>query len=381
MAGATGRGPGSPAHRAPASRHRVVNDFHALFGRAPSVTAGAPGRVNLIGEHTDYNGGFVLPVPLPRRTVVELAPRADRTVRAWSASVPERLEYAAGSEAPGRGWLDYVQGVTAALAAAGHPPMGFDLRITSDVPIGAGVASSAALEIALLRALRDAFGLPLDDVALALVAQRAENEFVGARTGVMDQMAASLGEPGKALFLDTLTLAHESLPLPPDVELVVIDSSVPHAHAGGEYNLRRGECEAACRLLGVPNLRAVTDPAPRQLEEPLASRVRHVVTENARVLAAVDALRAGDTLTLGALLAASHASMRDDYQVSTPEVDALVEIAQADADVLGARLTGGGFGGAVVILARVAAGSAVAARIARAYADRTRRRPTVLLPI
>jgi galactokinase len=357
-----------------------VSDFHALFGRAPSVTASAPGRVNLIGEHTDYNGGFVLPVPLPQRTVVELAPRADRAVRAWSAAAPERLEYIAGAEAPGRGWLDYVQGVTAALAGARHPLSGFDFRITSDVPIGAGLSSSAALEVAVLRALRDAFGLPLDDLALALVAQRAENEFVGARTGVMDQMAASLGEPGKALFVDTLTLAHESLPLPPGVELVVVDSGVSHAHASGQYNVRRGECEAACRLLGVPNLRAVADLSHRQLREPLARRVRHVVTENARVLAAVEALRAGDAHTLGALLAASHASMRDDYEVSTPEVDALVEIAQADADVLGARLTGGGFGGAVVILARAATGSAVAARVARAYTDRTRRRPTVILP-
>ena len=358
----------------------MSDDFRALFGRAPLVTASAPGRVNLIGEHTDYNGGFVLPVPLPQRTVVELAPRPDRVVRAWSSAAPVRLEYVAGAERPGRGWLDYVQGITAALAGGGHLLPGFDLRVTSDLPIGAGVSSSAALEVALLRALRDALGLPIDDVALALVAQRAENEFVGARTGVMDQMAASLGEPGKALFVDTLTLTHESLPLPADLELVVVDSGVSHAHAGGEYNERRVECEAACRLLDVPNLRAVADLAYRDLREPLARRVRHVVTENARVLAAVDALRAGDARTLGALLDASHASMRDDFEVSTPEVDALVEIAQADPDVLGARLTGGGFGGAVVILACAATGTAVAARVARAYADRTRRGPTVLLP-
>jgi len=359
-----------------------VTDFHALFGRAPSVTESAPGRVNLIGEHTDYNGGFVLPVPLPQRTVVELAPRADRTVRAWSAATSERLEYVAGAETAGRGWLDYVQGITATLTGAGHALAGFDLRITSDLPIGAGVSSSAALEIALLRALRAAFDLPLDDLALALVAQGAENAFVGARTGVMDPMAASLGVPGTALFIDTLSLAHESVPLPDGVELVVVESGVSHAHAGGEYNVRREECEEACRLVGVPHLRALapSDLSRLSLREPLGRRVRHVVTENARVLAAVEALRTGDGGTLGTLLAASHASLRDDYAVSTPDVDTLVEIAQADTDVLGARLTGGGFGGAVVILARATWGSAVAARVARAYAARTRRRPTVLLP-
>jgi galactokinase len=359
-----------------------VPEFAALFGRAPSATESAPGRVNLIGEHTDYNGGFVLPVALPQRTVAEVALRADRTVRAWSAATSELLGYVVGNESRGRGWLDYVQGITAALAAEGCSLSGFDLRLTSDVPIGAGVSSSAALEVALLRALRTALALPLDDVALARVAQRAENEFVGARTGIMDQMAASLGRPGTALFIDTLSLAHESVPLRGDIELVVVDSGVSHAHAGGEYNARRTDCERACHLLGVESLRALSpgDLAGVVLPEPLGRRVRHVVTENARVLAAVEALRAGDGPALGALLRASHASLRDDYAVSTPEVDTLVEIAHADPQVLGARMTGGGFGGAVVMLVREASGNGVAARAASTYAARTGRRPTVLLP-
>jgi galactokinase len=359
-----------------------VPDFTALFGRAPSVTESAPGRVNLIGEHTDYNGGFVLPVALPQRTVAEVAPRVDRTVRAWSAATPELREYIVGNETAARGWLDYVQGITATLVADGCVLSGFDLRLTSNVPIGAGVSSSAALEVALLRALRAAFALALDDVALARTAQRAENEFVGARTGIMDQMAASLGRPGTALFLDTLSLAYESVPLPAVIEPVVIDSGVSHAHAGGEYNARRADCERACRLLGVAHLRALAadDLGGVALPEPLGRRVRHVVTENARVLAAVEALRAGDGPALGALLRASHASLRDDYAVSTPDIDALVEIAHADRDVLGARMTGGGFGGAVVIIARTATGGAVAGRVAAAYAARTGRRPAILLP-
>src|SRR6266446_3808053 len=193
--------------------------FAALFGRSPSVTADAPGRVNLIGEHTDYNQGFVLPTPIPQRTVAEVAPRADEQVRAASASLAGAVaEYALGAETPGRGWLDYVQGLTWALRADGALILGFDLRVVSSVPIGAGLASSAALEVAVLRALRAAFRLPLDDVELALLGQRAENEFVGARVGVMDQMAASLGVEGRALLIDTRSLEHRCVPLPAAAE-------------------------------------------------------------------------------------------------------------------------------------------------------------------
>ncbi len=241
--------------------------FAALFGRSPPVTADAPGRVNLIGEHTDYNQGFVLPMPIPQRTVAELAPRADEQVRAASASLTGEVEqYALGAETPGRGWLDYVQGLTWALRADGALILGFDLRVASSVPIGAGLASSGALEVAVLRALRAAFRLPLDDVELALLGQRAENEFVGARVGVMDQMAASLGVGGRALLIDTRSLEHRSVALPAGAELVVIDSGVAHRNRAGGYNARRAECERACALLGVRALRdlAAADlPSPR----------------------------------------------------------------------------------------------------------------------
>jgi galactokinase len=348
--------------------------FAALFGRAASVSARAPGRVNLIGEHTDYNGGYVLPAAIPQHTEVELAARGDGGVRAWSAEVGGApAEFTLGAERRVGGWLDYVQGVTFALSRAGHRLGGFDLRVSSEVPLGSGLSSSAALEVALLRALRAAFGLALDDVQLALAGQRAEVEFVGAPVGIMDQMASSLATPGSALFLDTRTLAHERIPLPASGELVVLDSGVKHGHATGDYRRRRAECEQAAEALGVPQLR---DVAPADLgrvaalPEPLARRARHVVTEDARVLAAVEALRAGDLQRLGALFGESHRSLRDDFAVSVPEVDLLVELACADADVLGARMTGGGFGGAVVALARAGRGAAAGARIAAEYAGR-----------
>jgi galactokinase len=362
-----------------------MTDFQTLFGRQPTVTADAPGRVNLIGEHTDYNGGFVLPTAIPQRTRVELAPRADRAVRVASdvdAEAPPR-EYELGGETAGRGWLDYVQGVTSLLAADGHRLGGFDARITSRVPVGSGLSSSAALSVSLMRALRPAFGLALDDVQIARLGQRAENEFVGARVGIMDPMAASLADEGTALFLDARTLQFERVPLPPGVELVVIDSNVPHNHAAGDYNTRRAECERAASLLGVRQLRDVGEEdlgRVAALPDPLNRRARHVVTEDARVLAAVRAMRTGEATRLGELFFASHASMRDDYEVSIKEIDLLVDLARADPAVYGARLTGGGFGGSIVLLAHAGQGAAVAGRILEAYCRQTGSRARALVP-
>jgi galactokinase len=365
----------------------VVAGFTARFGRAPRRLASAPGRVNLLGEHTDYNGGFVLPTAIPQQTHVELAARADAIVRVVSANVSPALAdqtYRLGTEAPGRGWLDYVQGMTAALRAAGHTIGGFDAYVHSTVPLGSGLASSAALEVALLRGLRALWGLALDDVALALLGQRAENELVGARVGIMDQMAASLADAGTALFLDARSLTYERLPLPAAGELVVVDSGIRHEHAAGDYNTRRAECERACALLGGAQLRDV-GPADlarvETLPTPLDRRARHVVTENARVERATAALRAGDLPALGTLFAASHASQRDDYEVSVPAVDLLVALASEEPAIYGARLTGGGFGGAVVMLARAGNGRAAAERVAAIYLAETGRTPTILLPL
>lgn len=328
--------------------------FVRTFGVPPAVQDSAPGRVNLLGEHTDYNDGFVLPLAIPQRTRVALRARGDREVRAFSAAFQQSRGYTLGAEAPTREWSDYVKGVTRSLAHAGFSIGGFEAALVSDVPVGAGLSSSAALEVALLRGLRRLFDLTLSDVDLAQLAQWGENHVVGAPVGILDPMASHLADVDAALFLDTRTLAFERLPLPLTVELVVVDSSVRHDHATGDYKTRRRECHDAARLLEVPALRDVA-PDDRRIDElpyPLNRRARHVVTENARVLAAAGALRVGDAVALGALFNASHISQRDDFQVSHPAVDALVERAWADADVLGARLTGGGFGGSMVALVR-----------------------------
>jgi galactokinase len=368
----------------PAAATETAPSFAELFGRPPLVSADAPGRVNLIGEHTDYNGGFVLPLAIPQRTRVELAPRDDGRVRAWSANLPRAAEeYRLGEEASGRGWLDYVQGITQQLRLAGHKLGGFDLRVASDVPLGGGLSSSAALEVSLLRALREAFGLHLDDVAIALLGQKAENDFVGAPVGVMDQMASSLADERRALFLDTRHMTYERVPLPAGVEVAVIDSGISHHHAGGEYRTRRLECERAAELLGFPQLRDLDNQdlwRLAALPEPLDRRARHVITEDARVRAAVSAMQEGDLERLGKLLNLSHDSLRDDFEVSLPEVDLLVDLARAEPNVYGARMTGGGFGGAVVLLTRAGEGRAIAERVASEYRGKTGRNGEVLVP-
>ncbi len=368
------------------SSERTEVTFRDLYGRDPACTARVPGRVNLIGEHTDYNGGFVLPTVIPQTTTVELALRGDGTVRVHSTEVDGRdpVEYELGHEARRHTWIDYVQGISWVLAQADHTLRGADIRIASSVPLGSGLSSSAALEIALLRAWRDACGLEIGDVPLALLGQRAENDFVGAPVGVMDQMACSLAEQRVALFLDTRTLEFARIPLPPAVDLVVVNSGVSHRHAGGDYITRRRECEEAARLLRVPQLRDVPvaglEQAISALPGTLARRVRHVVTEDQRVLDAIAAIRAGDTALLGQLFYASHASMRDDYQVSIPEIDLLVDLARQDPRVCGARLTGGGFGGSIVALVQQGAGRDVASRIVSEYDAQSGQKATVLVP-
>lgn len=356
--------------------------FAALFGHSSDVCASAPGRVNLIGDHTDYNGGFVLPTALPQRTRVQLKRRADRAVRAASAQRPGVVGYELGAERKTGGWVDYVQGVTAILAAEGRTLGGFELHVDSDVPVGGGLSSSAALEVALLRGLRKLFSLAFDDDVLAALAHRAETEFVGAPVGIMDQLACSRGREGEALFIDTRSLVLESIALPPQLGLVVIDSGVPHDHSTGDYKTRRAECEQAAELLGVWQLRDVEpgDPRIAGLPEPLARRTRHVVHENQRVLDAVRALKAGELPALGRLFDESHRSMRDDFEVSLPAIDLLVALARRHPEVLGARLTGGGFGGAVVILTAQAHTAAVALDVVAAYSAILPREPVVILP-
>jgi galactokinase len=361
-----------------------MDEFERLFGRQATTQASAAGRVNLIGEHTDYNGGFVLPTLIPQQTRVWLAPRNDDFVRAASEGIsPQPAQFQLGAESRRHDWLDYVQGVTRILSDVGYRLSGFDAFISSTVPVGSGLSSSAALDVSMMRALRHAFGFDLDDVQIAQLGQRVENQFVGARVGIMDPTVCSLGREGFALFIDARSLQHELVPLPGDAELVVINSGVAHRHSAGDYNTRRAECERAAAAFGVEQLRDCTEadlPRIARLPEPLDRRARHVVTENARVLSATAALRDGDLDQLGRLFNASHDSQRDDYLVSVPEIDLLVDLARRDARVYGARLTGGGFGGSVVMLTDKGCGRAVAETVVTEYEKRSGNRATILVP-
>lgn len=338
--------------------------YASIFGEKPQAKASAPGRVNLLGEHTDYNQGFVLPAALPNRTTVE-AGRGEG-IEAYAEAFGELKSRALG---PARGdWLDYLAGTLWALREAGFAVPGARFYVRSDVRIGAGLSSSAALEVAALKALRELYDLPLTDLELAKLAQRAESEYVGVACGIMDQMAAALGRPGQALFIDTQSLDYEPLSLPEGARVVVVDSGVPRRLAESGYNQRRQECFAAAKMLGVVSLREVRDTqAIEALPEPYRRRARHVVSENARVLEGLAALRSGDLERFGALMVASHRSLKEDFEVSTPELDRLVELA-LEAGALGARLTGAGFGGAIVALVPERNLEAFRQRVAAGYA-------------
>jgi len=327
----------------------------------------AHGRVNLIGEHTDYNEGLVLPILIPHRTIVAVRTRTDRVISLRSnAAGAAAAEIAFDGRVPRHAWTDHVVGIVDTLVKSGYELRGFDALVRSDVPVGAGLASSAALAVATARALRDAFGLAIDDREIAQAAHRSEVEFVGANVGTMDQLVCSLGREGEALYIDTRDASTKRVDLDElDAEIAIIDSGIAHDHASGGYNERRRECEEAARALGVASLRDVAPDADvSALPDVLRRRVRHVTSENARVTAAVAAIRAGDATALGAILNAGHASLRDDFEVSTPAIDRLVEAAQRDPMVFGARLTGGGFGGSVVLLARHGTARAAAERVA-----------------
>jgi galactokinase len=325
-----------------------------------TIRYAAPGRINLIGEHTDYNLGFALPIALPERTVVTFVPddSTEITVRSDREDGEIRIPL---DTAPGDvdGWAGYVAGVMWALRAAGQRIRGGTMSITSDVEMGSGVASSAALECAVLGALTTATGLGADRIELARIAQRAENDYVGAPTGLMDQLAALCGEPRKALMIDFQELTVRPVAFDPDasgVALLLINSRAPHRHAGGEYASRRASCERAAADLGVSSLRDVQDRGVSVLgavADPVdARRARHILTDNQRVLDVVAALELSDFTAIGRLFNASQASMRDDFEITTDHIDLIADTA-VTAGAFGARMTGGGFGGCVIALAPV----------------------------
>ncbi|NKX56244.1 galactokinase [Arthrobacter mobilis] len=361
----------------------LADEFARIFGHRPEGIWAGPGRVNLIGEHTDYNAGYVLPFAIDRQTCVAVARRADRSVRLATMLSPHEVSAAeldeAGPGRPGgraRDWTAYPLGVAWALGEAGVDVPGFEMLVDSTVPVGAGLSSSAALECAAALALAELAGAGLSLPQLAAAGQRAENDVVGAPTGIMDQTASLLGREGAAVFLDCRSGRTETVPLRLEaagLDCLVIDTKVSHAHADGGYADRRAACERAAALLGVGALRdlAVSDlPAVRRrLDGTAFRRVRHVVTENARVLEAVRLLRGPGPLAVGGVLDAGHASLREDFEVSCPELDLAVEAARA-AGAAGARMTGGGFGGCVLALVPHARLAAVSTAVADAFAGR-----------
>jgi galactokinase len=349
----------------------------------------APGRVNLIGEHTDYNDGYVLPMAIDHETVVAARARDDRRVRVYSVNFDEAVEFdldAAGEKQRGL-WLDYVEGTARVLEARGTRLRGADLVISSDVPAGAGLSSSASLEVSVGLALASVSDAKIDKVQLALAGQQAEHEYVGAKVGIMDQFIAALGRAGHALLIDCRTLEAVQIPLDTTETVVAIcDTNVKHKLSSSEYNRRREECERGVELLraALPGIRALRDVSVVEFEqnehllpEPIRRRCRHVVTEDDRTLDAAEALRGGDLEEMGRLMHLSHVSLRDDYEVSCFELDALVEIAGGIGGVLGARMTGGGFGGSTVNLVRRESLPEFKQIVAREYARRTKIETTI----
>jgi galactokinase len=361
--------------------------FAALFQKKPRIYR-APGRVNLIGEHTDYNDGFVMPAAVGFYTWVAAAARIDRKLVIRSENLHEQVEVSL-DELPAKGkhhWSDYVVGVAKMLDSSGRPLSGANLLINGNVPQGAGLSSSASLEVAVGSALLDVTGKTAEPKEVALLCQRAENEFVGARCGIMDQFIASHGRRRMALLLDCRSLEYRLLPLPEEARLVICNTMVRHSLAAGEYNKRRSECEQGVQILArhLPGVRALRDVMPadfealsHELPEKVMRRCRHVIAENARVVQAADVLERGNLEEFGNLMSQSHQSLRDDFEVSCPELDLMVELAEKVEGVYGARMTGGGFGGCTVNLVRADCVDTFKTEVSKGYERATRSMPEI----
>ncbi len=354
--------------------HLLVT-FQQTFGRAAALVARAPGRVNIIGEHTDYNDGFVLPAAIERETRIVAAPRDDGIVRLVALDLDRETSFnlADVQRAGDQPWSNYVAGVAAGLLAAGYPVAGLDAVMSGNVPIGAGLSSSAAVEMAAVQAFGAAGGFAVPPAQAARIGQRAEHIFVGTHCGLMDQLASALGQEDHVLLIDCRDLSFQPAPVPTGAAILIADTAVRRQLAASAYNERRSQCETAAAALGVPALRDATLAmlAQAALPDVVARRARHVIAENGRVLETVAALRAGDLRRVGALMAASHASLRDLYEVSSVELDTMVELLAAQPGCYGARLTGAGFGGCAVALMAVDAVAAAIPAVSEAYRVRT----------
>jgi galactokinase len=357
--------------------------FQAAFGRPATVLARAPGRVNLIGEHTDYNEGFVLPAAITRETRMLAAPRADGLVHLSALDLDRQTTFdlTDGTVTPsrGEGWSNYVRGVAAGLLQAGYRLRGMDVLMQGDVPIGAGLSSSAAVEMAAVQAFSAVGDLTVPPAQAARIGQQAEHTFVGTNCGLMDQLASALGQPDHVLLIDCRDLSFQPVPVPPAAAILIADTAVRRQLAGSAYNERRAQCEAAAAALGVPALRDATlqmlDAA--HLEPLIDKRARHIIGEDDRVLECVAALRAGDLAEAGRLMDASHCSLRDLYEVSSAELDTMVELLREQPGCYGARLTGAGFGGCAVALMAAGALEAAIPIVSEAYRSRTNLMPAL----
>ncbi|MCA6998010.1 galactokinase [Dickeya solani] len=364
---------------------RTQTIFQQQFGYPAALTVQAPGRVNLIGEHTDYNDGFVLPCAINYSTTISAAPRDDRQIRVIAVDYDNQQDQfsldAPIEHHPQWQWANYVRGVIKHLKTRSDAFGGADLVISGDVPQGAGLSSSASLEVAVGKAIQALYQLPLDNVALALNGQEAENQFVGCNCGIMDQMISAQGKRGHALLIDCRSLETRAVSMPDNVAVMIINSNVKRGLVDSEYNTRRQQCEAAARHFQVKALRDVSEADfaanVAALDEVVARRARHIITENARTLAAADALTRGDLRQMGELMAASHVSMRDDFEITVPPIDTLVEIVKAViGDEGGVRMTGGGFGGCIVALIPQQHVTAVQNTVMREYPAKTGLQPT-----
>ncbi|KIO36686.1 galactokinase [Shewanella sp. cp20] len=350
--------------------------FVQTFGTTADDLYRAPGRVNLIGEHTDYNDGFVLPAAINFHTIIAVKQRDDDKFRAVSDAFPGKIHTwhfgHEGTTDPDDTWVKYLKGFTAAVCASGLPAKGMDLAVVSNVPLGAGLSSSAALELAFGTALNDASQLRLSPLAVAQMAQRGENQYVGCACGIMDQMISAMGEEEHALLIDCEDLDSEPVPIPESLSLIIVNSNVPRGLVDNEYNLRREQCEQVAEHFGVESLRHLDlrtlENTKEELPEVCYRRARHVLSENRRTQNAAHALEAGNIARLSELMAQSHQSMRDDFEITVPEIDKLVEIIDAVVgDRGGVRMTGGGFGGCVVALVDHDLTDAVVEAVERQY--------------
>ncbi|MBP2851019.1 galactokinase [Dickeya oryzae] len=364
---------------------RTQSVFQQQFGYPATLTVQAPGRVNLIGEHTDYNDGFVLPCAINYSTTISAAPRDDRQIRVIAVDYDNQQDSfsldAPIDHHPQWQWANYVRGVIKHLKNRSDAFGGADLVISGNVPQGAGLSSSASLEVAVGKAIQALYQLPLDNVALALNGQEAENQFVGCNCGIMDQMISAQGQRNHALLIDCRSLETRAVSMPDNVAVMIINSNVKRGLVDSEYNTRRQQCEAAARYFQVKALRDVSEAdfaaKAAGLDDVVARRARHIITENARTLAAADALTRGDLRQMGELMAASHASMRDDFEITVPPIDTLVEIVKAViGDEGGVRMTGGGFGGCIVALIPQQQVTAVQNAVMREYPAKTGLQPT-----